>query len=199
MNVNHSKPGVATLLEQLRATADLRRQSVRVDKKPPRYYGPEDLVAREGLQFIARPAPYSLVRQATLKQCFANCVAAARSKRSPWLYVEGFAMTGEFPLAVHHAWLTRGDEPTVAVDPTWSILPTDLKDAVYFGIPLAIDFVMATRRSSPLNEYGALSAWWTKPRLLTGDLKVEAVIPSGYPFADLRRSPDDQARRSFRS
>ena len=42
----------------------------------------------------------------------------AMRRKSPWIYTEGYAV-GSVGLAVHHAWVTRADEPGVAYDLAW--------------------------------------------------------------------------------
>jgi hypothetical protein len=157
-----------SLRDQLRMYADFRRQGR--DHVRVKYFGIEDLVLQKGIvdPRSMQPPPVRPIPRA----CFDQSYRLATRTRAKWVYVEGYALSPDsLGLAVHHAWVTPADNPTVAVDLAW-----DNPDAVYLGIPFRADFVKRTHQASGSKEYSVLDTWWQHYPLLTGAAAIEDVM-----------------------
>lgn len=107
----------------------------------------------EGTQFakiLTHGRPFALPsngkpRPAKMKkrkngECFANATRLSL-EYSDLIYVEGYALPKEVPVAIHHAWLTT--TAGFVIDPTWSTL-----GAEYFGIPFNEEYHLRSMRES---------------------------------------------------
>ena len=132
--------GGGLLQDLLREIADFSTQR---HKGPSPFSRPEAIVLEHGREYTA-PATTEAnqalmeefsVDQGEFKDCFQNACSHAvfESDRDHVLtYVEGFALSSTFPMAIHHGWLVTPDGQVV--DPTWG--QEDLSPGVeYFGIP----------------------------------------------------------------
>jgi hypothetical protein len=73
---------------------------------------------------------------------------------------------------MHHAWVTRRDDPGAAFELAW-----EEGAASYFGVPIKRDYVRAVVHAGNRHwRYGVLDAFWIGSPLLTGEEPVENVI-----------------------
>ncbi len=146
--------------------------------KPPAYYGMADLIVQHGQPFQPKPLPRGHKLNTFAKQCFFNCYRAIARKTTPWVYVEGYAVTDKLFMPVHHAWLTRKDDMSVAYDPTWQINLSDTwtpENSLYLGIPIRREYVIEMHRLSRRQWFSVFDTWWADYPLLTGKVKLEAI------------------------
>ena len=94
----------------------------------------ETFVLRNGVERQGNTRPKG-VRRSTPKMCFRNAALLALNKGDA--YYEGYAITARLPLAIHHAWVMRGD---VLIDNTWE----DPAAAFYMGVPFTTDVLRRT-------------------------------------------------------
>lgn len=136
------------------------------------YFGPKDLVLREGTLYTASqpydPDVWGFVGEP--QSCFANAALLAM-QRSDLTYVEGYAMNGFFPVA--HAWCVTADGDVV--DPTW--VPengvTVEPDVEYLGIPFGTDYVLRTICENEM--YGVVCDWSHGRKLCQQPLDREEI------------------------
>jgi len=78
------------------------------------------------------------------KECFKNTFLAL-TDHPGFVYCEGFALDGDLPIPVHHAWLVN-PETLEVIDrtPSWS----SKADPLYFGIPVQTNYVFASAAES---------------------------------------------------
>lgn len=114
----------------------------RVEAHAPLYRGlgelhyscPEELVLVEGTEYRGAELPAGYERGRP-KRCFANALELALAH--PELsYCEGYAMRGDLPLAIYHAWCV--DHEGRLVEPTWE---TPDPSASYIGITFPVVLV----------------------------------------------------------
>jgi hypothetical protein len=148
--------------EFLTACVAMMKQNAKA-KEPPYYFGPMDLVLREGEAFT--PAPYDAERwrfAGTPKNCFSDAFDLAI--RWPELtYAEGYA-SGMIP-GIHHAWAVTADG--TVVDPTWAA--NGHHGDEYLGIRFPNSFVLDVVNEK--GTYGVLDyrPLWMKPLDLSAD------------------------------
>jgi len=104
-----------------------------------KYKGPQDLVLREGREFMHNTGTKlpKGIRWGKQKQCFKNAFELA--SRHPGLtYVEGY---GHRIIAAHHAWVI--DEAGNVIDNTWRPNKDrpEWNEIAYLGIPMNMEFV----------------------------------------------------------
>ena len=129
----------------------------------------EDLVLQFGRVFTPRQSPFA----PTAKHCFWRSYQQATRKRSPWVYVEGYgARPKALSLSMHHAWVTRADDPTGAYDLAWD----DPFDCAYIGIPLRASYVRHCHMASKRLWTSALDTFWMGYPLLSGEDRIEDAI-----------------------
>ena len=109
--------------------AQMVKQSRKNDWK---YACMEDFVLQNGRKF---EYVMSNVRKGRMKECFRNAYRLA-SSNPDLTYVEGFAVSGNLPLPLFHAWCV--DKNGVVYDPTWE------NGKSYFGVPFGQKFVDKT-------------------------------------------------------
>jgi hypothetical protein len=144
-----------------------------------RYWNGEDLVLQHGTVYIPKLLPNTHRLPSDPKSCFRNaCCAAIRSRK--WLYVEGYALNGDVPLSINHAWLAKPDEPGAAFDPTWNTT-----NAIYLGIAFRLEYVRKIYRQSNRNpknrSFGVIEASESGFPLLYGRDALEDVIEGELP------------------
>lgn len=92
--------------------AMIRQNAAKRDRTEPHYFGPMDLVLREGEIFTPRPyEPERWRFEGTPRNCFSDAFELAVSNPGVLTYVEGYAASDVLP-GIHHA------DGNVA-DPTW--------------------------------------------------------------------------------
>jgi hypothetical protein len=144
-------------------------QMIRLRQSKPhnRFSCLEDLVLEFGQAY--HPVPSPLAREP--KACFQASYQAAARKNSPWIYVEGYALSGGFG-AMPHAWLTSDDTPDAAYETAWDLTV----GAEYLGIPFQFDYVRKVHLASKRKYYGVLDAWWLDFPLVRGETLIENVM-----------------------
>lgn len=95
---------------------------------------------------------------------------AVTKKRSPWVYVEGFAVRPCVGFPIHHAWVTHRDFPTLAYDLAWE----NAEGCVYLGIPFKAEYVRSVFLASRRQYYSVLENW--DYPLLSGTQAIDPVI-----------------------
>lgn len=144
LEVAQSAPGISQqemcLAEYLACMANATEQ---LSRKPTNHHLPhlsmESLLLEHGELFTKPDRPFPLLGE--MKACFENASNIAIA-RSDFIYVEGMALFNGVSIPIHHAWLITTDGQTF--DPTWAE-----PGSVYFGIPIATDFLSKT-----LDEFG---------------------------------------------
>ncbi len=122
------------------------------------------LAAGQETRGTALPARYERGRQ---RMCYANAAQLALGEPG-LLYCEGYAVSSEMPLALHHAWcLTPNGE---VVDPTWERSDR----CVYLGIAYARAFCL-----EHWQEEGVFDVWAEMPRVSTVRRPFEAILDPG--------------------
>ncbi len=89
------------------------------------------------------------------KMCYENAFNVALRDKT-LTYTEGYVMHSDLPIAIHHAWLSKGD---VAFDPT---LETP-EEYAYFGVPFSRLFTLNEVRAS--GYYGLMERGIHGPNL----------------------------------
>jgi hypothetical protein len=158
----------ASLEEQLRCARMLRVNHGGQETHRHRFWCSEDLVLQHGRAFELGPKRF--VPQP--KACFQRSYALASGARSPWVYVEGFALNDRFGLAIPHGWVMRTDKPDTAYEVAWE----HTGGAAYLGIPFRLDYIRKVFSASRRTSYGVIDAYWLGFPLLTGDEPIEKVI-----------------------
>lgn len=76
----------------------------------------EVFLLEHGEEFEANPRP-DWVPQMTVKMCFANCFKLAMENQDKLAYCEGYVLSSDLPIPIHHAWCVEEDgtliEPTI--------------------------------------------------------------------------------------
>ena len=112
------------LKAHLSATVDFLRTYRRAGD--PRYCGVEEFVLREGTP-MSPPQTDPEIERGTPNECFANATHFVLN-HPDHLYAEGYMMSADLPIAIHHAWaVNRAGE---VIDPTlgWR------EGAAYLGV-----------------------------------------------------------------
>jgi len=145
-----------SLIEQLEAIIELRKGSRPTDLP---YAGQEDFVLKNGKVFTSQKYPEKYEKyRGEMKLCFTN--AFDLSQRFPELtYVEGYGMSSNIPLAIHHAFCV--DKKGNVVDPTWR----DQEETAYFGVQFNQTYVANTILRTM--HYGILDNYHEGNPLLT--------------------------------
>jgi hypothetical protein len=101
---------------------------------PSGYYGAPGIVLDRGCVMKASKAKPPHVGK--MSECFMNAQRLAIFDMEKYRYAEGWAVLGDVPLPVLHAWCVnrRG----LVVDPTWY----GRGKAYYFGMVISIDYVL---------------------------------------------------------
>jgi hypothetical protein len=122
------------LIEYLTAVRDMVRDHTSAGQRPNAVYvNVEDIVLRHGRPYDGRALPESY-EPGEKKQCFSNALDTMVSNPDDLTYVEGFAISDDGIIAVHHAWCVDVDGNVV--DTTWPE-----PGGTYFGVPLNRDYV----------------------------------------------------------
>lgn len=95
----------------------------------------ESYVLQFGRPFFGNPQSPKY-RKGRAKRCFVTCGNHATEGRGT--YVEGFAITPDSPMLIHHAWLTS--DGTDAVEVTWK---SPAEKNHYFGLPVSSQLLSA--------------------------------------------------------
>jgi len=155
------------LREQLAAMVEVRTGLTKAHGFP--YRCAEDLVLRHGAEYTLAP-PRCQPRFRYARACFDSAYRLSTRSRSPWIYVEGFALSN-VGLAVHHAWVTHRRSPDLVYELAWD----DDPDAVYLGIAFVAGFVRETFAASKSTQYSVIDAYWQGFPLLTGVQPLDEV------------------------
>lgn len=90
-------------------------------------FGPSTAVFRHGKPFKPSVDRTPWLKRGKPRNCFNNATVYAAG-RDDVFYAEGYAVSPELVMPVHHAWLVDPDGRVI--DPTW----IDVDDHAYFGI-----------------------------------------------------------------
>jgi hypothetical protein len=156
------------LRSQLEAFRAFRAQGRRQMEYP--YQSIEDFVLRNGLAYVPAQAPWEPLPRA----CYQESYRRAARARSPWIYVEGYAMHPKMGLATPHAWVSHRDYPIVAFDCAWDWGSS--QGAEYLGVPFRFDYVRRIHVASGRKQYGVLEAGWMHFPLMIGVDNIEDVV-----------------------
>jgi len=85
-------------------------------------------ILEQGREFVAGPRS---VKKMKMKECFRNATQVALSS-SEFTYVEGYVLSEDIPILIHHAWLTKDGE--TAMDPT-----LDAEGHFYYGVMIPLE------------------------------------------------------------
>lgn len=122
----------------------------------------EDFLLRHGREFEPSPFPKRYSRGG-LSQCFHNSRVLVSRAKGNLRYVEGYAMTKEVCIPLHHAWCV--DKQDHVVDPTWA--REGQTPIGYFGVVFPIELVYKVQNKDNLsvlhdwvNGYPLLRSPW---------------------------------------
>ena len=129
-NLTTEEQRLSQLKQYLQDRADLIRK---LHSKPDcQYAGFEELVLDCGTTMEAKPLPKN-IKRGLPKCCYWNSQQLA-FKRKSLIYVEGYALAEDVPMAVAHAWLLTPEG--YAIDPTW-----ETPGICYLGVPFSTEWV----------------------------------------------------------
>lgn len=151
---------VSAIEDFLRQMVSAREIFADKTPRPPdfQYLCMEDFILREGYLMGNRSPRSDRLRRGRPKECYHNAYLLALSNPR-LIYCEGYAVSGNVPLPVAHAWCI--DEKGNVIDPTW-------KDGrSYYGVPFKIAYVSEKNRSK--KNYGIIDNWEHKWPLLRGE------------------------------
>jgi hypothetical protein len=127
---------LSQLKQYLQDRADLIRK---LHSKPDcQYAGFEELVLDCGTTMEAKPLPKN-IKRGLPKCCYWNSQQLA-FKRKSLIYVEGYALAEDVPMAVAHAWLLTPEG--YAIDPTW-----ETPGICYLGVPFSTEWVKSVLKA----------------------------------------------------
>lgn len=130
------------------------------DRKDLKYSSIEDFVLKEGQGFKEKAGN---VKTGQMGECFKNAFKLWESDRRKFDYVEGYAVVGNLPVPVLHAWCV--DKEGVVYDPTW-------KDGRgYYGVKLKDEYIYRTLVAR--KKYGIIDNIEERFPILTGKHKRE--------------------------
>jgi len=161
------------LLSQLQTWVTMHKNLVAEGKGqfkdwPHPYVDMHDIVLQHGQQYHPGPQIYYPIPKA----CFHLSYNRSTRKNSGWQYVEGFAVHHKTGLAVNHAWIVRPGT-NIVCDLAWEAHPGN----AYLGIAFDHAYVRKMHLASKRQYYSVLDAWWADHPLLTGQHKIQDVIP----------------------
>ena len=132
----------------------------------------EDLVLQHGTPYEFAACPY----EAFPKACYDRAYDHATRRKSPWIYVEGYAANSKAGLPVPHAWITRADQPGKAFELAWGFAGDPEIHTAYLGVPIQAGYVRKCHRKSKGGFYSVFDTWWMDHPLVTGATPIEEVI-----------------------
>ncbi|MGM4913213.1 hypothetical protein [Rhizobium sp. 768_B6_N1_8] len=148
-------------------------------------FGHAAALLKHGQEFPAGIRKPVWLRMGARGACFNNATINA-IQREDVFYAEGYAIDGNLPIPIHHAWLVN--EAGEVIDPTWG----DTIDHVYFGIAFDRSFVLETLAANN-NEPGILVNLNLMRRRLRAPEAIERSIAEGQ----VRITAVQQAADSF--
>ncbi len=171
------QPQTDLLLSLVRGIRHLRQSGNLSRPKKINYCGSEDFVLQHGRMYYKAERPAKL-RRGIPRHCFANSleIICGRSRpgrklpRTDYIYVEGFAVSGDIPVPFHHAWLAQPGS-NAAFDVTSTSL-----DA-YIGVPFRADFVQKHWRTTSLDCISILDNYANRWKLF--EMTPEEFIATG--------------------
>ena len=135
-NLTTEEQRLSQLKQYLQDRADLIRK---LHSKPDcQYAGFEELVLDCGTTMEAKPLPKN-IKRGLPKCCYWNSQQLA-FKRKSLIYVEGYALAEDVPMAVAHAWLLTPEG--YAIDPTW-----ETPGICYLGVPFSTEWVKSVLKA----------------------------------------------------
>lgn len=107
------------------------------------------LVLTHGIEQVGAGKPAG-VRYGKPKLCFTNALNLAMDRKD-LVYMEGY---GAWHIPTLHAWCV--DPQGRVIDPTWRYAKEDAHQVQYLGLPIKLDYVLATTLKT--RTYGVIAA-----------------------------------------